>query len=270
MLSNSAQMNSSVNIGNIVLRKLAVFGVLVASFSAFAPLARANSITFSASGTNNLGNSISASATFTTSGSGTLTVVLTNTDSALIHAGGADALTGLYFSDGGVALTPVSASLTSGSTMLPATANPSVIPTSWGFTTAPSGVPAPAGDWAIGATGLIGGSGNYDFTDTYHNSPGYLAGPNYGILGNASDTYGGFSPMEATSVTFTFDYTGTISSFTGIDFLYGTSSGEGLIAPPSTPVPDGVSTFGLLGVVFLGLAAAHRRHGAIRAMARRS
>lgn len=261
-------MPSPVNIRSIAPSKLAVFGAFVASLAAFAPAAIADPITFSASGTNSLGDAISASATFTTSGTGTLTVVLTNTDAALIHAGGADALTGLYFSDGGVALTPVSATLTPGSTMLPSTANPSVIPTSWGFTTAPSGVPAPAGDWAIGATGLIGGSGNYDFTDTYHQSPGYLAGPNYGILGNASDTYGGFSPMEANSVTFTFHYTGTVSSFSGIDFLYGTSVGEGLIAAPPTPVPDGGSTLGLLGIAVLGLVAANQRRRAVPTMAR--
>ncbi len=262
-------MSSSVNIERKAPHKFAALGALVASLAALAPAAMANPITFSASGTNNLGDPISASATFTTSGTGTLTVVLTNTDATLIHAGGSDALTGLYFNDGGVALTPVSAVLTTGSTMLPSTADPSIIPTSWGFTTSPSGVPVPTGDWAIGATGLIGGSGNYDFTDTYHNSPGYLAGPNYGILGNASDTYGGFSPLEANSVTFTFDYSGTISSFTGIDFLYGTSVGEGLIAPPSTPVPDSGSTLGLLGIAFLGLAVAHWRRCAVLATARR-
>jgi hypothetical protein len=267
MLSDFAQMSFRVNIDRSALRKLTVFGASIAFLAAFTPASRANPITFSASGTNNLGDAISASATFTTSGTGTLTVVLTNTDTTLIHAGGSDALTGLYFNDGGVALTPVSAALTPGSTMLPATANPSVVPTSWGFTTSPSGVPVPAGDWAIGATGLIGGSVNYDFTDTEHNSPGYLAGPNYGILGNASDTYGGFSPMEADSVTFTFDYTGTISSFTGIDFLYGTSSGEGLIAPP-TSVPDGGSTFGLLVIAFVGLAAYQRRTAALAAARR--
>lgn len=221
----------------------------------------ANQFTFSASGTNNIPNPISASVTFNTNDvTGTLTVVLTNTYATQIKAGGADALTGVYFNlVGASAVSPTSAALTAGSVMLPGTTSASTIGANWGYITAPSGVPGvPAGDVAIGSTGLVGGSGNYDFTGAYHKSPGYLDGPSYGILGNAADTYGGFSPLEATSVTFNLSYSGSISNVTGIAFLYGTSVGEGFIKPPPS-VPDSGATIALLGLALLGLAAFRRR-----------
>lgn len=216
-----------------------------------APRARANQITFSSTGTNSLGNPISASAVFDTSTAGVLQVVLTNTYGTQIHAGGADVLTGLYFNvSPGVTLTPYSATLTSGSTMLPGTANASNIPTEWAYFAAPTGVSGvPTGDLAIGSTGLVAGT-NTDFTGTYHGSSGYLGGPGYGVLGNVDDVYGGFSPLEATSVTFKLNYTGSITSVDGVAFLYGTSSGEGFIK-----VPDGGTTVALLGLALLGLAA---------------
>ena len=241
----------------MTLRTLLISFVLMAS-------ARATPITFTGTGTNTLGNAIAASASFDTSVAGHLSVTLTNLDTQVIHVGGADVLTGLYFNLGTSAtLTTVSATLGPDSVIVPNSTSTAGIQTNWAYFNSPSYVNgAPTGDRAIAATGLIAGT-NYDFTGTYHGSSGYLAGPAYGIVGNPNDWCNGvgITPLEAPSLTFSFTYTGTISDINNVAFVYGTKAGEGSITGHvvTVPVPDGGSTLVLLGAALVGSCLFRRR-----------
>lgn len=241
-------------------RSSLALGVLAAGFLASNTGAIGGTMSFVGSGLNDLGDTISASASFDTSVAGELSITLANTNSTVIHAGGADVLTGLFFeANGSLSLTPVSDGLGAGSVMLPASASPPGLLTGWGFFANPSGVRGiPSGEWAVSATGLVAGQ-NLDFTDTYHNSSGYLGSPNYGILGNPADTFGGFSPLVADSITFDFLYTGSIGSISKVEFLYGSSNGEGLIGGHPPSVPDGGETGAFLAAALLGLVVLRSR-----------
>jgi len=245
---------------NFRLLSFAAIGGALALLAA--PRAGALPITFSGSAINGLGNSISASATFGSSVAGVLTIELTNTDTTPFHIGGADVLTGLYFNIAGATLTPISTALGSNSAMLPNSSSSSGISSNWGYFGHPGLVNgAQAGDQAIAATGLVGGS-NIDFTGVAHGSSGYLQGPAYGIVGNTADTFSGngFVPLAAPTILFSFNYTGTITSITNVDFLYGTSAGEGFISHThTTTVPDSGATITMLGMAIAGLACFRRR-----------
>src|SRR5215216_6160932 len=87
--------------------------ITILAFAWLAP--RADAVTFS-----NTANGLSASATFTISGT-SLTILLTNTDAATGTGAPKDAanvLTGLYFNLGTTTFTPVSALLPSGSSII--------------------------------------------------------------------------------------------------------------------------------------------------------
>ncbi|HVU33282.1 MAG TPA: VPDSG-CTERM sorting domain-containing protein [Opitutaceae bacterium] len=61
------------------------------------------------------------------------------------------------------------------------------------------------------------------------------------------------------SVVYQFTYSGTLPTVTNVQFVYGTSAGEGGITGHSTPVPDGGSTVALLGAALAGLGLGVKR-----------
>lgn len=62
------------------------------------------------------------------------------------------------------------------------------------------------------------------------------------------------------SVVYQFTYSGTLPTVTNVQFVYGTSAGEGGITGHSTPVPDGGCTVALLGAALAGLGLGVKRH----------
>lgn len=247
------------------LRHLISSLALIGGLGVFMPQLGATPIEFSANGTNSLGNAISASAIFDFSTAGQFSITLSNTHTTTMHIGGADVLTGLYFNIGHSAtLTTKSAYLGTGSVMLPVGSSTSGLESGWGYLKSPgllNGVQS--GSEAISASGLISGS-YYNFDDKGPYSAGGLGGPAYGIVGSKKDYFSGvgLTPLEATTVVFRFTYTGTITGVSGVSFVYGTSSCEGLISsktPKIVTVADTGSTALLLGLAFCGMYLVQRR-----------
>ncbi len=246
------------------------FGVLALVLSAVAPAAFADSVTFSATN----GTNLSASVTFTTGPGGTLTVQLTNSGTDVLAP--ADVLTGVFFNLAGVTLTPSSAMLASGSTIIfGGGANCSATPVSlcagpnvggeWAYVSGLSGAPGGATS-GISSSGLgLFGGGNFNGVNLQ--DPAALDGVQYGIVsgvdnpatGNAKVT--GSQALIQNSVIFTL--TGLPAGYTlagnvsNVSFQYGTALTEPCIGA-CTPVPE-PGTLALFGTGLVGLAGLVRR-----------
>lgn len=233
------------------MKRLLIVTALTASISS---LAAADSVTFSASQGN-----LAASATFENTGTN-LTVTLTNTSAADVLVP-ADVLTCLFFDVNGAALnlTPVSAVLGPGSTVLFGVSDPGgVVGGEWEWEES-FGSPAPRGaDYGIGSSGLgLFGSGE-DFPGTNLQGPESPNGLQYGMVSAGDNSATGNAPVTGDNaliknqVIFTLsglpvDF--NVNSITNVNWQYGTALTE-----PNIPEP---STLALLGLA--GLAVLRRR-----------
>jgi hypothetical protein len=233
-------------------------------------IAFATPITYSASS-----DGRAATATFSVVGGNQLQVVLTNTGGdALVPV---DVLTAVYFSTSAGTLTPVSALLTAGSTVLfdtpPAGGN---VGGEWAYT---AGIAAPGGATrGISSTGLgLFGAGD-SFPGSDLDPPAAPNGLNYGIVSAADNPLTGNSPMTGgepliqSSVTFLLS--GLVAGFdpfaagaiTNVSFQYGTGLSDPRITGCAgvsgcetiTSAPEPASMI-LLGTGLLACASRLRR-----------
>jgi len=194
-----------------------------------------------------------ATADFSLSGT-TLTITLSSVgDAARVPT---DILTGLYFSANDENLTPISADLASGSTLLNPVAGQS-IGGNWQFAAGKSGQGLPNNASAgIVTTGLgvFGPTGN--FGTPAQTLGGFDYGIVNGIAGDANNPVKGATLIN-NSIVFTLTVPGDfdVASITDVGFQWGTSLSEN---PPSE-VPDGGSTVTLLGVALVGLGCVRRK-----------
>ena len=227
-------------------------GLSIASSSAF------STTTITASGTDSGdGNALSASATFSVVGSD-LFVTLQNTGAAASQPG--DVLTAIFFSvNGNAAFTPVSATLTSGSSLYNSGAESGSIGGNWQYLTPISG--AHGATSGISTTGLniFGPSGNFG-TPT-----AMLDGVGFGLVnGVAANANGGVKPRELVNNGLVFDLSlpagFTLTDVSDVSFQYGTSSEEINLPGGGGPgVPDASSTLALLGPALIGLGLLRSR-----------
>jgi hypothetical protein len=194
----------------------------------------------------------SATADFSRSGS-TLTITLTSTgDAAAVPT---DILTGVYFSANDENLTPISAVLVSGSSILNPVAGES-IGGNYQYAGGKDGMGLPNGATAgIVTTGLgvFGPTGNFGTPAQILDGFGY--GIVNGISSNANNPVKDATLID-NSIVFTLTVPGDfdLSSIKNVGFQWGTSLDEN---PPS--VPEGASTMGLLGLALVGLGCVRRK-----------
>ena len=222
--------------------------------------ARADTIMFTGSS-----GSLAASATFSITGN-TLTLKLANTSASGVNMP-TDVLTAIYFSDNSVALTPTSASVTSGSLKLLSgstlyTNNTTNIGAEWaaksgintGFNPSGSGSyqgVSSVGFGLFGPPNIIDPNGplfsSFNPSGISGNPPDGLAGGLISQVGFGSSPNGGVQNrwLSKNSATFTFTFSGNLAAANigNVLFQYGTSTsgprfgGKAVVPPPPTPVP---------------------------------
>jgi len=204
---------------------------------------------------------LQSTASFTIAGD-VLTVVLSNIGGDVERP--SDVLTGVWFSHVGLppgVLTPVSAVLTAGSSVLFGGTDPGgVVGGEWAYGPPVVGG-APSGNQGISSSGL-GLVGGASFPGTNLQGPAGVDGVQYGITsaadnpgtGNAAVT--GSNALIQSSVTFTFSgATGLLESgFGEVSFQYGTALNEpnlpGNPFPPGPAIPEPAS-FVIWGLTLL-------------------
>lgn len=235
-------------------------------------------ITFNSSGIGPGGIAVSASATFDITGN-SLAILLRNTSPS---NSGSDVpgstLSGLYFDlTGNPGLTPVSATLAPGSTILQLSQCDNCTPLTtnlggeFGYQAA-SGLPGGA-DRGISSsgyltTGLSGNIGNFNngAAGTDLDAPASLNGINFGIVSSAAgfNPNGGLANVPLVQDAVLFLLTGVaglgINDISNVSFQYGTSLTElNIPGNPGFPPSQTVSEPGLWGLIALGALGLARR-----------
>ncbi len=221
----------------------------------------ATPITFTGSGTDSAsGNALSASATFNVVGND-LNITLQNLGAGATQPG--DVLTILYFNlNGTPALTPVSAALGSGSSLINPGLDSGSIGGNWQYknTSGPGGATA-----GISTTGI----GQFGPTGNFGTPTAPVDGVGFGIVnGLGSHPNGGLNRTLVNS-SLVFDLIlpagYDLTSITDVGFQYGTSTDEPYVAGTTTSqtssVPDGGATALLLGSALAGMALLRRKLG---------
>ena len=214
-----------------------------------------STITYIGNGTSSGGNTVDASAVFTT-GAGTVTITLNNllsnpTDVAqnisdLVFTLSNGATSGTLTSSSGTALTVNSGgSYTVGST----------VSTGWDLTSMGSSLVLNVLGTAVGpAHTIIGTSSNGTYVGgTYSSANGSIAGN------------GPHNPFLESATSFTISVPSVTASttITAATFSFGTTAGNTLSGTPGSSVPE-PTTFALLGAGLLALGASRRRRSAAR------
>ncbi|MBI5280841.1 MAG: PEP-CTERM sorting domain-containing protein [Candidatus Solibacter usitatus] len=213
---------------------------------------------------------LAASATFTASGS-TLVVTLSNISSTMSTVP-ADLLTAIFFDiSGGVTLTPVSAYLMGGATVLGCGAGCTLPPGGnvggeWAYNGAISGGSGVSQHYGISSTGVgIFGSGNFGGPNLQ--GPASVDGMQYGIgTSNYNPAFAnpGMAPNAVIVNAVVFTLTGLPAGFdpwtaiSNMRFQYGTSLCEPSFPGTPEPIPEPM-TMALTGAGLAGLAFIRRR-----------
>jgi hypothetical protein len=241
------------------MKLVRTLSILVMGTLAIAEAASATTITYSATN----GSNLTASATFEIVG-GDLQITLSNTSSSDV-LNSAQLLTALFFDlDPTVGLTPISALLASGSTVVNGPTGGGNVGGEFAYDDGLAGAPAGAG-LGVSNSGL-GLFGDANFNGTNLSGPTAVDGPQYGITSAGDNTATGntallTTPIIQSSVIFLLDIGGStvysdISEFSisNVSFQYGTALGD-----TNLKVPDGGSTAALLGVALFGFEFARRK-----------
>ena len=223
--------------------------------------------------------SLAASASFAIDGDGRLIVTLTNTSGADVVKP-VDVLTGVFFNiDGNPTLTPLTATVGAGSTVLFGSAPGGDVSGEWAYALGLSAGSHP-GTQGISSTGLglFGSADLFDPADgTNLDGPDAPNGLNYGIVSAGDDPEVGNKPVTGgnknnpvplikNSVVFALDLPegvdiDPVADIFDVTFQYGTDLSEtstnGVIPEPSTMV-----IWSLLGTFGLGLGTWRRRRTA--------
>jgi hypothetical protein len=237
--------------------------LLLCSLLAAVPAAYADSQVFTGSSGN-----LAASATFNFSGN-TLAITLSNT-ATISPTTTAEALTGVFFDlVGNPTLTPVSALLTAGSSVIQTSscgvqACSGITNVGGEFSYAPGGLGSLAGDdRGISSSGYLNtntSAGNFNGLNYDGPSNGSLDGADFGIVNSGFVPFSGNSGMDGDALIkdkVVFTLTGvsglTASSVSNVFFTYGTSQpGEPSFAGTSqgflNPIPE-PSSFLLFGTL---------------------
>ncbi len=246
-----------------VMKKLKVqkvvaiaLGLGVSAASSFA-----TPITFTGSGVDGAsGNALSALATFNLTGSD-LTITLQNTGAAATQPG--DVLTIVYFNlNGTPTLTPVSAALGAGSSLINPGLDSGSIGGNWQYknTSGPGGATA-----GISTTGI----GQFGPTGNFGTPTAPVDGVGFGIVNGLGSNPNGGLHRTLVNNELVFDVTlpdgYDLTSITDVGFQYGTSTDEPFVSGTNgtssqiASVPDGGSTMMLLGSALAGVAVLRRK-----------
>lgn len=221
----------------------------------------ATSITFSGSGVDGAsGNDLSASATFNLVGND-LSIILQNTGAAATQPG--DVLTIVYFNlNGTPTLTPVSAVLGSGSSLINPGLDSGSIGGNWQYknTSGPGGATA-----GISTTGI----GQFGPTGNFGTPTAPVDGVGFGIVNGLGNHPNGGLNRTLVNNEIVFDVTlpdgYSLTNITDVGFQYGTSTDEPFVTGTNSPssqgssVPDVASTGMLLGSVLAGMTLLRKK-----------
>jgi hypothetical protein len=248
---------------NLAISKVAA--VVLGLATSIAP-SLATSINFTGTGEDGAsGNALSASATFNLVGND-LSITLQNTGAAATQPG--DVLTIVYFNlngtpNGTPTLTPVSAALGAGSSLINPGLDSGSIGGNWQYlnTSGPHG--ATAGISTTGFNGQFGPSGNFG-TPTAK-----VDGVGFGIVNGLGSNPNGGLYRTLVNNEVVFDVTlpdgYSLTNITDVGFQYGTSADEPYVTGTNSSsqsvssVPDVASTGMLLGCVLGGMALLRKK-----------
>ncbi|HXJ02925.1 MAG TPA: XDD4 family exosortase-dependent surface protein [Micropepsaceae bacterium] len=253
-------------------------GLVAAALLLGSAASQAAPYTATGTGTSTAGDPIAASVSIDVSGSN-LVIVLTDTSTTNTGYQPPDALLGIFFNMApNLTLTPLSAALTSGSTVLGTIPAGNTLGDYWqykfsstGFTQTNSPFLSVPDKYGISATGiqLFGPGGNFGSNPTIpiNGVDGAIVGTDYNdATANGGMTTSGHGPFEQDSITLTLSISSLPPGFdpstaiTDLSFIYGTapdslltgSQCQNCVTQRDSTVPEPATlamfAFGLLGL----------------------